>query len=78
MSDVRKCLHDAGLPYECWEAAWKFVEEGMAIMPDVEPPHLSPLGRLLGDIKVKGTHRRPFGCLCYPSVAKRLPSGTLE
>ena len=41
---------------------------------DVDFPQ--PLGRFLGE-KPSGSHRRPLFCLCYPTIAPRLPNGTL-
>ena len=75
-SSVRKELAQARLPLDFWGWAWDHAEEGHALRPSREPPHDCALGRLLGD-KPAGAHRRPFGCLCYPTVAPRLPGGTL-
>ena len=54
---------------------------GQGLIPSREPPHDCALGRLLSTdtktVKPNGSHRRPFGSLCYPVVAERLPSGTL-
>ena len=73
---VRVLLSDAQLPDSFHDYAFDYAQDGRALLPSREPPHQCPLGRLLGD-KVNGTYRRPFGCLCYPTIAPRLPSGTL-
>ena len=69
-------LAQSRLPLDFWGYAWDHAEEGLSLRPSRSPPHNCALGRLLNE-KPKGTHRRPFGCLCYPTVAPRHPSGTL-
>ena len=85
IKEVRKALVQANLTDfpELWDFAWSHVEEGAMLRPVREPPHLSKLGQLIAscnkshDGLVQGSHRRPFGALCYPGDAPRLPSGTL-
>ena len=64
-----------------WGWAWDHAEEGSNLMPSREPPNDCALGRLLSKdgavVKPPGSFRRPFLCLCYPTIAPRLPSGTL-
>ena len=81
MAGTRKTLHAGNLPVGCWGAAWDDAEEGQSLIPSREPPHDCSLGRLLSTegktVKPTGSHRRPFGSLCYPVISERLPSGTL-
>ena len=81
MAGTRKTLHGGNLPVGFWGAAWDDTEEGQSLLPSREPPHHCSLGRLLSSegkiVKPTGSHRRPFGSLCYPVIAERLPSGTL-
>ena len=81
MTGTRKTLQQSNLPVGFWGAAWDDTEEGQSLIPSREPPHDCSLGRLLSTdakaIKPKGSHRRPFGSLCYPVISERLPSGTL-
>ena len=73
---VRAALCRARLPLCFHELCWDWFEDGHALKPSREPPHHCSLGILLGK-KVPGAYRRPFGLLCYVTIAKRLPSGTL-
>ena len=73
---VRVELAQSRMPLDFWGWCWDHVEEGQSLKPSRSPPHDCALGRFLGE-KPPGSHRRPFGCLCYPTVAPRLPSGTL-
>ena len=81
MAGCRKTLRQGNLPVCFWGTAWDDAEEGQSLAPSREPPHDCSLGRLLSTdaktIKPNGSHRRPFGSLCYPVTAERLPSGTL-
>ena len=81
MAGTRKTLQQGNLPVGFWGVAWDDTEEGQCLIPSREPPHDCALGRLLSTgaktVKPNGSHRRPFGSLCYPVVAERLPSGTL-
>ena len=81
MAATRVALQQARLPVGFWGAAWDDTEEGQSLAPSREAPHDCALGRLLSTadkvVKPKGSHRRPFGSLCYPVTAQRLPSGTL-
>ena len=81
MAGTRKTLQQANLPVGFWGAAWDDTEEGQSLIPSREPPFDCSLGRLLSTddktVKPSGSHRRPFGSLCYPVTSERLPSGTL-
>ena len=78
---VATLLERARLPLAFHEYAWAYFEQGHALRPSRGPPHDCSLGRLLArvDEKLKATAawRRPFGCLSYATIAKRLPNGTL-
>ena len=76
-SVVRKDICQAKMPYELWGVSWDHVEEGRMLLPSRSPPHECKLGKFL-DIKPPGAFRRPFGCLCYPTVVERYPNGTLR
>ena len=76
MKGVRILLKQGNMPLQAWGVAWDDCEEGYNLYPSRQPPHACPLGRFLGE-KPSGTHRRPLFCLCYPTIAPRLPSGTL-
>ena len=81
MAGTRKTLQQGNLPVVFWGSAWDDTEEGQSLIPSREPPHDCALGRLLSTdaktVKPSGSHRRPFGSLCYPVTSERLPSGTL-
>ena len=62
-------------PYEFYSYAWDDYEEWCALRPSRTPPHHSPLQIARGGAKQKGSHRRPIGCLCYPTIAPRWPGG---
>lgn len=75
-AQARSALAQSRLPYSFYGWAIDHVEEGANLLPSRDAPHLCPLERLQGS-KPAGSHRRPFGCLCYLADAARLPSGTL-
>ena len=75
MKAVRTTLYESNLPLCFWSDAFDHVEEGEAILPGRSGPD-TPYYRMTGK-KPAGSHRRPFGCLCFPSVAERLPNHTL-
>ena len=64
-----------------WGPAWDDAEDASDLIPSRAAPHDCALGRLLSTadktIKPAGGYRRAFGSLCYPTLAPRLPSGTL-
>ena len=78
---VAKALAHGNLTVDFWGAAWCDTEDAESLRPSRAPPHDSALGRALSTpntkVKPRGAYRRPFGCLCYPTIAERLPSGTL-
>ena len=83
MAATRKYLiQGKNAPFNFWAWAWDHAEEGRNLLPSREPPHDCALGRLLSKdgkvVKPPGSFRRPFFCLCYPTDAPRLPSGTLK
>lgn len=82
MACSRKYVEGGKAPYNFTAWAWDHAEEGNNLRPSREPPHDCALGRLLSTptktVKPPGSHRRPWFCLCYPTIAPRLPSGTLK
>eukprot|EP00966_Prymnesium_polylepis_P172476 3988932-Prymnesium_polylepis.1 len=84
-SKWRTEIEQAKCPYNLvWGFAWDHAEEGLALLPHRTAPHDCALGRLLSNtdqqriVKPPGSFRRPFGCLCYPTIAQRHPNGTLH
>ena len=82
MGQTRKYLTGGKATYELYGWAWDHAEEGRNLLPSRDPPHDCALGRLLTPpgkeaVKPTGAFRRPWLCLCYPTLAPRLPSGTL-
>ena len=81
MAVTRKYIERGKAPYNLCGWAWDHAEEGRMLTPSRESPHDCALGRLLSkdgqQVKPPGTFRRPWLCLCYPTIAPRLPSGTL-
>ena len=79
--DMRTEFAQGKMPYEFHEYAYAHGEEGRMLLPSREPPHHCKLGKLLSSsgtvVKPPGSHRRPWGCLCYPTDAPRLPNNTL-
>eukprot|EP00966_Prymnesium_polylepis_P248015 5734868-Prymnesium_polylepis.1 len=77
----RHHLVQGRMPFNFHAWAWDHSEEGACLRPSRSPPHDCALGRLLSTskltVKPPGAFRRPLFCLCYPTVAPRLPSGTL-
>lgn len=52
------------------------MEEGSALTPSRSPPHERPLGPVIKE-RPRGTHRRPFRCLCYVRVDQIYSGGGL-
>ena len=80
-TSTRKNLEQSRLPDNFWGPAWDDAEDASDLIPSRAAPHDCALGRLLSTadktIKPAGGYRRAFGSLCYPTLAPRLPSGTL-
>ena len=79
---MRFNLTQSKLPYNFYGDAYDDGEQAGNLLPSRAPPHDCALGRLLSTpskkVKPKGAFKRPFGALCYPTVAPRWPSGTLK
>ena len=80
-TSTRKNLEQSRLPDNFWGPAWDDAEDASDLVPSRTAPHDCRLGRLLSTadkvVKPAGSYRRAFGSLCYPTLAPRLPSGTL-
>ena len=80
-TSTRKNLEQSRLPDNFWGPAWDDAEDASDLIPSRTAPHDCRLGRLLSTadkvVKPAGSYRRAFGSLCYPTLALRLPSGTL-
>ena len=82
MAVARKYVVQGNVTFNFTQWAWDHAEEGSNLRPSREPPFDCALGRLLSHgnntVKPPGSFRRPCFCLCYPTIAPRLPSGTLR
>ena len=64
---MRPSQVDSGLPDSFWGYNANDAVDCVAMTPDLEPPHMCPLGKWL-QRDVKAAYRRCWGCVCYPTL----------